>query len=348
MNRIVIIGNGFDLAHGLKTSYPDVMSFLFDKIWNESQICEKHKNFKHLYNKQKEDKWIGLILNDKTREWKLACNPNSIDKSVLYKNLFKKFETQKSWGDIERHYFDIIRKHQTDPEVIEIINEEFSHFKAILNEYLINEIENKTDNQLEWEFDNPLLNILKGDVKNIDFEETYFISFNYTSTLLLKYLNKDDWFNINKLFPWYKLIHIHGKLGSVPNPIIFGYGDDDSPDYQSIKNQLNNNLLTYFKTFQYLRSTEYKQVLSLLANSKEVYLEIIGHSCDIGDKTLLKTIFEHPSIKFIESLYYDSERYYFENLHNISRIFDSSSLMRDKIVPLQKTRKMPQVPLLIK
>ena len=31
MNRIVLIGNGFDMAHGLKTSY---QSFI-DNIWND-------------------------------------------------------------------------------------------------------------------------------------------------------------------------------------------------------------------------------------------------------------------------------------------------------------------------
>jgi hypothetical protein len=29
MNRIILIGNGFDLAHGLKTSYKHFMDVLF-------------------------------------------------------------------------------------------------------------------------------------------------------------------------------------------------------------------------------------------------------------------------------------------------------------------------------
>ncbi|MBQ9507830.1 MAG: hypothetical protein IJP65_06790 [Bacteroidales bacterium] len=31
MNRIILIGNGFNLAHGLKTSYADFI----DRYWNE-------------------------------------------------------------------------------------------------------------------------------------------------------------------------------------------------------------------------------------------------------------------------------------------------------------------------
>jgi len=32
MNRIIIIGNGFDLAHGLKTSYKDFLEWIKSKI----------------------------------------------------------------------------------------------------------------------------------------------------------------------------------------------------------------------------------------------------------------------------------------------------------------------------
>ena len=32
MNRLVIIGNGFDIAHGLKTSYMDFINWYWDVI----------------------------------------------------------------------------------------------------------------------------------------------------------------------------------------------------------------------------------------------------------------------------------------------------------------------------
>lgn len=32
MNRLVIIGNGFDLAHGLKTSYKDFIRWYLNEI----------------------------------------------------------------------------------------------------------------------------------------------------------------------------------------------------------------------------------------------------------------------------------------------------------------------------
>ena len=35
MNRIVLIGNGFDLAHGLKTSYADFINWYWDQLMNK-------------------------------------------------------------------------------------------------------------------------------------------------------------------------------------------------------------------------------------------------------------------------------------------------------------------------
>ena len=31
MNRIILVGNGFDLAHGLKTSYKDFINWYWEK-----------------------------------------------------------------------------------------------------------------------------------------------------------------------------------------------------------------------------------------------------------------------------------------------------------------------------
>lgn len=43
MNRLIIIGNGFDLAHGLKTSYCD---FIHDYLINCLVFAERNFNFK--------------------------------------------------------------------------------------------------------------------------------------------------------------------------------------------------------------------------------------------------------------------------------------------------------------
>ena len=44
MNRIVLIGNGFDLAHGLKTSYKN----WFFRNLVEAQVAEDHFSFEQV------------------------------------------------------------------------------------------------------------------------------------------------------------------------------------------------------------------------------------------------------------------------------------------------------------
>ena len=41
MNRIIIIGNGFDLAHGLATRYEDFINWYWEKWFNILRVCHK-------------------------------------------------------------------------------------------------------------------------------------------------------------------------------------------------------------------------------------------------------------------------------------------------------------------
>ena len=44
MNKLFIIGNGFDLAHGLKTSYSDFILWYLKKAVNDLQAKEVYKD----------------------------------------------------------------------------------------------------------------------------------------------------------------------------------------------------------------------------------------------------------------------------------------------------------------
>ena len=39
MNRIILIGNGFDLAHGLPTRYEDFLNWYWDKWLHDLRNC---------------------------------------------------------------------------------------------------------------------------------------------------------------------------------------------------------------------------------------------------------------------------------------------------------------------
>lgn len=352
MNRIVIIGNGFDKAHSLPTGYGEFLNHLTDSIAKFERIdsfghkpiingreCGKNRGYYHrLTADGKEDNWIGVKQIQNELKYKLTVSPHN--KSIYFKSLFQENERLGYWSDLESHYFQTLVKHKDSEEEITLINSEFKHLKKLLFNYLKSEIEDNTGFEKKYNIHsiNPIYDMLKLRHNDYIFEKNYFVTFNYTSKILNQYVMwlKDS---NEKQFPLLP-IHIHGDLYNPTNPIIFGYGDENSLEYKELELLQNNELLTNFKTFQYLRSNKYNEVLGLLEESEENYIQIIGHSSGLCDKALLRTIFQHENVIHIESTYYKDESKYFENLFNISRIFDDNTLMREKLIPLSDTFKI--------
>jgi len=102
MNKLVIIGNGFDLAHGLKTSYKDFIVWYLNKVL-------KINGFK------KESHLITIYSNyvyreiDSIEDFKYRLNdPNfNIDYTDLFfKRLFERVD--EGWVDVETEYFSFL------------------------------------------------------------------------------------------------------------------------------------------------------------------------------------------------------------------------------------------------
>ncbi|MFV0531321.1 MAG: AbiH family protein [Flavobacteriales bacterium] len=336
--RIIILGNGFDLAHGLKTSYKDLMEFLKSETDLERRNVGKCGTIHHQF-KGKQNDYVSFKYVPNDREYKFTtCNKH---KSFYFNKLFSDYNRYQKWVDLETLYFKLISSDNMSNQFIPTLNEEFDYLKLLLEDYLTNQIENKIsdynfDRNSFFERDNIFETIHPDTEKLIGI-----VNFNYTTSVVQSYTQ----FMYNKpkqLHNEFQNINVHGKLNSDENPIIFGYGDDNSEKYKSIQDVGNNELLVNFKTFQYLRNTNYKSVLSMLEMDTNIKIEIIGHSCGISDKTLLKTMFEHSHVKEIEYRYHTDEKYYFENLYNISRIFSDNVMMRKKVKDLKSTRLIPQ------
>jgi hypothetical protein len=51
MNRIILIGNGFDVAHGLKTQYADFINWFWDQQFNKiNQIKNTNEEWELVSN----------------------------------------------------------------------------------------------------------------------------------------------------------------------------------------------------------------------------------------------------------------------------------------------------------
>lgn len=341
MNKLVIIGNGFDLAHGLKTRYNDFIVWYLNKVlksFRTNSIFEDDLLIVKNYNLRQ--------FNDinSVREF-LIIMKNYDDLEIKYKNnFFQLLLTQFSefnWVDIEFKYYSHllifykaleeskINKHTNIDIALKELNFCFQSLKIQLREYLntldLNEV--NTCQDIENHFKSQI-NIKKNDTIN----KIHLLNFNYTSTIeLYTHCFEPNSFKVN---------YIHGKLNDSLNPLIFGYGDEMDTYYEKIERLNTNEFLRFIKSFGYFKTNNYKNLLRFI-DSNYFSVSILGHSCGISDRILLNSIFEHEYCHEIKIYYHkksDTENDFFEKTQEISRHFkaEKKGEMRKKIVPFSE------------
>ena len=160
MNRIIIIGNGFDLAHGLPTSYKNFIDWYIDKRVNNLSTCHSNVNSDELCKfRISEHTWHSYIFSNYGPLW------NEILRESLFKTIkghpeyfqynqsrfleaITKCIEKNNWVDIEKEYYNLLSKdfESSDNESIEQLNRELECLKNNLIVYL-NEVEKKLINE---------------------------------------------------------------------------------------------------------------------------------------------------------------------------------------------------------
>jgi hypothetical protein len=327
MNGIIIIGNGFDLAHGLKTSYRDFLE------WIKSKIIENPDEYFEQISLPTADFYLGTSIPQASaffmRFYKGFKNlddfiSNYSKCKFVYKNKFLEHlinaQNLKNWADVEEEYFNelnICFQNYIKIKNINLLtklNQDFAQIKNYLEEYLCTE--------------NEKIIIVKENLKNSIIEpfalndKILFLNFNYTS--YEKYYIPPDM----------QTIHIHGELKNEKNPIIFGYGNENTEIYKEIKKINRNEFLTNIKSFKYSNVSKYKDLMTFM-KSAPYQIYIWGHSCGNSDGTLLKELFENDnclSIKPFYRVFEDGNDNHSDIVMNISRHFFDDTIFRGKIM----------------
>ena len=371
MNRLVIIGNGFDMAHGLKTSYMDFINWYWeqrlDALLTEHAPISKDGLCKlEIKNTKNCSNWSNIFhsysLRDlMTGEWKFppsdiinAFKQNTDDFSVTYSQFFgtilQSIET-RGWVDIENDYYQLL-KHTTGNAncgyTAKELNDQLAFLQNKLTEYLSTIGTNQYKKELHdamIEFFDPADFSTEGKQKAL--ENMGLDIKNYEEDIRKD--NKER----NKLIPERIMVlsfnytatarqygnfnldfnYIHGDLEH-PKNIIFGYGDELDKDYKSIVDKNDNELLKNVKSVKYLETRHYHDMLEFLMAAPFQVL-IMGHSCGNSDRTLLNTVFEHENCVSIKPFYHkweDDTDNYLELVQNISRNFTNMHLYRDRVV----------------
>lgn len=369
VNKLILVGNGFDLALGLKTNYTDFLFWYLKTILEESFISntvnyhpENYSSKHHFY----EDKLITIFskVNYIKSELKTLLNRfNSLDdildylknrdqfriepKSTLFKKIYE--GCANSWVDIESIYYELLKGciGKNNNEILEL-NSDFNFLKIKLEEYLTSikfdetHFESKK-NEFIFQFFDGITNEEIFDTHKDDFismGNTYFLNFNYTDALSTLVNN----FGIKNRIE-YEINHIHGKLKSESHPIIFGYGDEMDLDYKKIEELKDNRYFENIKSFKYMKNNNYRALMRFLA-SGNYQVCVYGHSCGLSDRVMLNEIFEHENCKSIKIYFYEKEvgdNDFTIKTMEISRHFNSNKLMRKKIVEFNPNNKIPQI-----
>jgi hypothetical protein len=356
INKIILIGNGFDLAQIKRdtpnTSYKDFI------LWWCNEIIQT-------LNEQNQD---ATRENIEIENKLIKIGPRS---KITSKDVFKKIEdlrhfipeiskyinnglgvkysyllekimidhTINNWVDIEQIYYNCLleifqqKEKQTSIEqlnasLVELRNQLAYYLKTIkivppeqqMNAYeklFLQVIPEKEGEQNGRE----RMGWYKESYNNI-----YFVNFNYTDILTSFVENsRDTNLKLENIIP------IHGTLED-PNTMIFGYGDEMDKNYKDIKDFNDNQYLQHIKSFDYLSAGHYHRLLNIIEAMTYDVL-IMGHSCGLSDRVLLHTIFTHKNCKKIKVLYREKEAWEFKDrIMNIARHFNDTASFRKKLV----------------
>jgi len=331
INRLIIVGNGFDLAHGLKTSYRDFLEWFKPKMTkNLDEYFEPISLPSHpsrlgtsckasVYYKNKKFKNLDEFLSDP--KCKFTQNHKFLE------HIIRK-QTLENWVDIEEEYFKKLKKYfQTyveneNIEPITKLNQDFTHIEGYLKEYLCGQNEIiETKENLKDSIERPFSEKDKVSAST-KLGKILLLNFNYTPS--------EKHYEMQST----QTIHIHGELEDEKNPIIFGYGNENTKEYKEIEEINHNEFLKNMKSFKYSNVSKYNDLM-LFVKSAPYQIYIWGHSCGNSDGTLLKELFENKNCVSIKPFYHkneDGSDNYSDIVMNISRHFSDNTVFRDKVI----------------
>ncbi len=308
MNNLVIIGNGFDLAHGLKTSYVDFIKHVIDsKSINKGLFS----NLLGYGNRQYNYEDLTNVLRSDL--------PHPL--GVIWENKFFKAmimnASHYNWCDVEKLYYDeLLGSYYKSPK---LLNEEFEAIKIHLENYL--EVE-KAKFHLK-----PSYTRLFSHLKNA--QKSFILNFNYTNTVT-KYCENSD----------LRVINIHGELKNENNPIIFGFAADDHQS-RTLIDKGDKEYMRNIKKHCYKRTKSQNKLIDYLETTEKIDVLVFGHSCGISDKLILNQILNHKNISSIRVFYHEIHETYFETQVNIDRIMNNDANF-SKLLNFEESYRMPQ------
>jgi len=168
MNKLVIIGNGFDLAHGLPTSYGHFIDWYWEKVFKKLHSQNTSGSIYYEDNLLRFDlNLFGNYSLSIVNSFKAINSYTAFEKFLVtiqenhyyndenhsftyYNSFFQIINNRKSvqnWVDIENEYYKLLKDclNERDNVKVKQLNIEFEQVKKLLEDYLYDDVAQKFD-----------------------------------------------------------------------------------------------------------------------------------------------------------------------------------------------------------
>ncbi len=352
---ILIIGNGFDLAHGLKTSYKHFLDFCKEQNNKRISMAVNYGTtfidniwVRHFLMREKQlgNTWIDLeqeiykvIKNVSFSINHLSSKkPNfkypvmfSIRKDVLEFDFNKIFDYmkpvnnmqtigKKGYIEIETNDFSCLYYHiENSDGLIHLLYDQLREFTKVFEQYLINEVMAKLVSD-----DKYILTLPTSNTK------LYVLSFNYTDTCFKLYDHSRNPYTEYSI----ETIFVHGKAQN-SNDCELVLGTYSFNNHESkVASELFipkafNIFKKHYQRHKYGTIEPYQDLLKKLINQEQKIkpvFHIIGHSLDETDHKILRHILTANKNATIK-IYYHSEDAQEKMMRNIDDIIGEEEVM---------------------
>ena len=348
---ILILGNGFDIAHCLKTKYSDFLDYcveknnkrmigtinygttFIDNIWLQHFITTRNNYGKNWIDIEEEIYRVVSSLNKELLDLSsgeiemIFPLTFSIKKDILEFNFYKIIDYLKpcnnsipidfpKYTTIEKNDFSYLYFYIDNYQgFINFIYDQLRDFVGLFEEYLDETVMSEIDSKPKYQ-----LSLLQESKPNI-MSFLFILNFNYTDTLTRLYQQTTDSRQKKSIRNFY----VHGKINA--NNIVLGTQFFDNK---------NNNIPSEFNVFRkhnqrhrYNTIEDYQSLLQIIKssndNTKRIF-HVIGHSLDKSDYAILKHIFLADKDAII-NIYYHDEESQERLINNITEIIGEEEVM---------------------
>ena len=363
--NILVIGNGFDLAHKLPTRYGDFLNFLvlvnrlktYLGIYSEYSDREEYKKLdsyvaeyieKKIYNEHTKYTFVADILKRNNDE--VLNKIIELSKNNVWFKWFKEANINKNWIDFEAEISNVIQEIEYILKNYYIKENEIYKYKAQTNndqtEYNKNVINNflLDENRaiISGDIDEIKKNILDDLNDLIECLNIYLydcvggINNNYISPDIYDLdLDKVISFNYTNTFEKnynkkkkVEYDYLHGKTTDLCTQNNMVLGIDEYLNEEEIYS--NVNFIEFKKYFQRIHKRTgciYKRWLEEINKcpNQENNVYFFGHSLSITDRDVIRDFLLNDNIT--STIYYRSDKHYAELVTNIVKLIGSNCLI---------------------